>query len=739
MLAWKIAPALAMGNTVVLKPAEFTSLTALRFAELCRGDRPAAGRGEHHHRRRPHRRGARRRIPDVDKIAFTGSTEVGPHHPHGHRRAAARSSRSSWAASRRSSSSTTPTSTAWSRAWWTRSGSTRARSAAPARGSWCRRASPSGWSPSSRRGWRRSGSAIRSTRRWTWARSSRRSSSRRSRSWCAGARRRAPRCGSRRGAARTEGWFFPPTLFTEVSPAATIAQVEIFGPVVVLMTFRTPAEAVELANNTRYGLAASVWTENINLALDVAPAAQGRHGLDQLHQRVRRGERLRRLPRERVRARGRAGGAVGVREVGGRSGDGRTGGRAAGTAPKTRARRESARAASAADARAVRPPTAVFPPSTAPRSSTSAASRRGPTRATACRCSMPTGGGSARWGTATGRTSGTRSRRRTRRPGWARATAHNRAQVLYYLAENLAARADEFGRRLAAARRRRGRGRRARWRSSIERIYTYAAWADKYDGLVHHTPYPERHARHARADRRARRGLPGRRRRCSASSRPCCRPIAMGNTVVAVPSGALRRSPRPTSTRCSTPPMCRAAWSTSSPACATSWRRCSPRTTTWMAIWYFGTRRGVGRGRAASAGNMKRTWVDYGQGRDWTDPRRGRGRGVPGAGDPGQEHLGAVRGVSELPTERGSGARPLRRALAHDLHVPLRAAWPARPAFREAPQHSSPRSAPASRGAIRTISASRVSSVVTVSTAAVWPRSSPSATRSRPLSRRTIA
>src|SRR5687768_2679560 len=68
-----------------------------------------------------------------------------------------------------------------------------------------------------------------------------------------------------------EGWFFPPTLFTEVAPAATIAQVEIFGPVVVLMTFRTPAEAVELANNTRYGLAASVWTENINLALDIAP------------------------------------------------------------------------------------------------------------------------------------------------------------------------------------------------------------------------------------------------------------------------------------------------------------------------------------------------------------------------------------------------------------------------------------------------------------------------------------
>ena len=68
-----------------------------------------------------------------------------------------------------------------------------------------------------------------------------------------------------------EGMFYPPTLFTDVTPAATIAQVEIFGPVVVLMTFRTPAESVEIANNTRYGLAASVWSENLNTALDIAP------------------------------------------------------------------------------------------------------------------------------------------------------------------------------------------------------------------------------------------------------------------------------------------------------------------------------------------------------------------------------------------------------------------------------------------------------------------------------------
>jgi hypothetical protein len=68
-----------------------------------------------------------------------------------------------------------------------------------------------------------------------------------------------------------DGCFYPPTLFTNVAPSSTIAQVEIFGPVLVSMSFRTPEEAVALANNTPFGLAASIWSENINLALDVAP------------------------------------------------------------------------------------------------------------------------------------------------------------------------------------------------------------------------------------------------------------------------------------------------------------------------------------------------------------------------------------------------------------------------------------------------------------------------------------
>lgn len=72
----------------------------------------------------------------------------------------------------------------------------------------------------------------------------------------------------------TSGCFYPPTLLTDVSPSDQVVQEEIFGPVLVSMTFRTPAEAVALANNTRYGLAASIWSENINMAMHLAPQVQ---------------------------------------------------------------------------------------------------------------------------------------------------------------------------------------------------------------------------------------------------------------------------------------------------------------------------------------------------------------------------------------------------------------------------------------------------------------------------------
>ena len=154
-----------------------------------------------------------------------------------------------------------------------------------------------------------------------------------------------------------EGLFYPPTLLTNVAPSATCAQVEIFGPVLVAMSFRTPAEAIALANNTTFGLAASVWTENVNLALDMARKIKAGTVWINATNLFDAVERLRRLPRERLRPRGRARGDVRV---------------------------PAADARAAADHAAARRRAALRRRSwTAPRSSSSAASRRAPTRATA--------------------------------------------------------------------------------------------------------------------------------------------------------------------------------------------------------------------------------------------------------------------------------------------------------------------------------------------------------------------
>src|SRR5215213_855425 len=272
MLAWKIAPALATGNTVVLKPAEFTSLTALRFAELCAEiGLPAGvvnvitGDGRVGETLVTH--------PGVDKIAFTGSTEVG------------RLIRTATAGSGKKLSLELGGKSPFlvfpdadldsvvegvvDAIWFNQGQVCCAGSRILVQEGVAERLVPK---LKARMETLRVGEPL-------------------DKAIDMGAII-APvqlekieslvRRGEEEGAIRwqptwscpRDGWFYPPTLFTEVAPAATIAQVEIFGPVVVLMSFRTPAEAVELANNTRYGLAASLWTENINLALDVAPQLQ---------------------------------------------------------------------------------------------------------------------------------------------------------------------------------------------------------------------------------------------------------------------------------------------------------------------------------------------------------------------------------------------------------------------------------------------------------------------------------
>ncbi|MEN8895245.1 MAG: aldehyde dehydrogenase family protein [Yoonia sp.] len=452
MLAWKIAPALAMGNTVVLKPAEFTPMTAMVFCEICdQAGVPAGvvnivtGGGE---------TGAALVASDVDKIAFTGSTEVG------------RIIREQTAGSGKALS-----------------------------------LELGGKSPyivfedadidSAVEGlvdaiWFNQGQVCCAGSRLLvqegiadafYAKLKRRMS---------GLRIGDPldKCidvgaivdpsqrdmiaklvadnteGETFQTAAPEGCFYPPTLVTGLHPASHLMQTEIFGPVLVATTFRTPSEAVEIANNTRYGLAASVWSENINLALDIAPKltagivwVNGTNMMDA------------------------AAGFGGVRE----SGFGREGGwegLAGYTKPKGKAKPRTAAA-----------PFAGKDQPADPLDRTAKLYIGG-------KQARPDGGYSqpifGPKGAALGHVSiGSRKDIRNAVEAmngakkWSKSTGHLRAQILFYMAENLSARADEFGQRIKDLT---GKSGTAEVQDSIKALFTYAAWADKFDGQVHGVP-----------------------------------------------------------------------------------------------------------------------------------------------------------------------------------------------------------------------------------------------------------
>jgi aldehyde dehydrogenase (NAD+) len=615
MLAWKIAPALAMGNTVVLKPAEFTSLTALRFAELCQEVGLPAGvvnivtgdgrTGE-----------AIVSHPDVDKIAFTGSTDVGRLI----RTATAGSGKKlSLELGGKSPFIVFPDADLDSvvegvvDAIWFNQGQV------------CCAGS---------RILVQEGVAERLVAKLKGRMETLRVGDPLDKAVDMGAIiapvqlqkiQELVRRGQEEGAelwqpswsCPKDGWFYPPTLFTEVAPAATIAQVEIFGPVVVLMTFRTPVEAVELANNTRYGLAASLWTENINLALDVAPqlqagtvwinctnvfdAASGFGGY-------------------RESGFGREGGREGLREyvrwTEGEKAKGQAGERASRRSQKRVARGSS-------DRPTVRPSDRPLVP----------AIDRTPKLYIGGKQARPDAGYSLPVHDAAGRRIGEvgqGNRKDVRNAveaarkatGWARATAHNRAQVLYYIAENLAARSDEFARRIAsltgdevgAAR---------EVALAIERIYSYAAWADKYDGLVHQTPF--RNVTLAMPEPIGVLGIIGPESPALLGFLSAVLPaIAMGNTVVAVPSS---RAPLPATD------LYQVLDTSDLPPGVVNIVTGLPEELAPVlaahddvdGVWYFGTAEGGAEVERLSSGNMKRTWVDHGRARDWTDALQGEG------------------------------------------------------------------------------------------------------------------
>jgi aldehyde dehydrogenase (NAD+) len=656
MLAWKLAPALAMGNTVVLKPAEFTSVTAIAFAEIVQsaGLPPGVvnivtGDG---------RTGELIVKAPVEKIAFTGSTEVGRII---RRQTAGSGKRLSLELGGKSpfvvfddadldSVVEGVVDAIWfnqgqvccagSRLLVQESVAERLLTKLRARMEKLRVGDPLDKAVDI-------GAIIAPVQLEKIQRLVQQGIDEGAKIW------------QPSWACPTDGYFFPPTLFTEVAPAATIAQVEIFGPVLVAMTFRTPAEAVALANNTAYGLAASVWSENINLALDVA-----------------RGIKAGTIWINSTNVFDAASGFGGYRE----SGYGREGGREglyeylqprweaaeggagtsadeqpAGTGERANGRGRRARVQTASAASSTSPnghdsphvaPVASPSPRTFARASSGHPAGLGEEDALPAIDRTPKlfiGGKQSRPdssysreiygsdGTLLGEV-GEGNRKDIRNAveaanaalgGWSGATGHARAQILYYIAENLSARAAEFAGRITAQTGRTAGDAADEVERAIERLFTYAAWADKYDGAIHSTPLrgmtlavhePVGVLGLACPDEYPLLGLVS----------LIAPPIALGNAVVAIPS---ERHPLSATDFY-------AVLETSDVPAGVVNIVTGPRDTLAKVlaqhdnvdgIWYFGPAEGAAAVEAASTGNMKRTWVSSGRPRDWRSSEQGEG------------------------------------------------------------------------------------------------------------------
>ncbi len=472
MLAWKVAPALAAGNTVVLKPAEHTPLTALLFAEIAREAglpdgvlNVVTGAGATGAALVAH--------PDVDKVAFTGSTEVG------------RRIREATAGSGKGLTLELGGKSPFLvfedadldgavegvvDAIWFNQGQVCCAGS--------RLLLQEGIADAFHAKLRRRMETLRVgdplDKAIDMGAIVAPVQLERIRELCAVGEAEGATCWQPSWAVPEEGLFFPPTLFENVDPASTLARVEIFGPVLVSTTFRTPAEAVELANDSRYGLAASVWSEDVNLCLHVAPELEAGvvwvNGTNQFDA---------------------AAGFGGVRE----SGFGREGGRE-GMVAYLVPSHERARPDEDDDAFAP-PPSASL--GGGPAGEDGPGIDRTAKLYLGGKQKRPDGNyvyavvgadgthlGEAGLGNRKDVRDAVESARKA--SAWSEATAHLRAQVLYYLAENLAVREDEFADRIRALTGTNGAKARREVRLSVERLFAYAGWADKMDGDVHAVP-----------------------------------------------------------------------------------------------------------------------------------------------------------------------------------------------------------------------------------------------------------
>ena len=613
MLSWKIAPALAMGNTVVLKPAEFTSLTALLFAEICAsvglppgvvniitGDgRVGAAMVAH---------------ADVNKIAFTGSTEVG------------RIIRTATAGTQKKLS-----------------------------------LELGGKSPFIVFDDADLDSAVEGVVDAIWFNQGQ--------VCCAGsrllvqegvadkmykklrARMEKLRVGDpldkavdigaivdpsqlkqiqdkvARGVAEgatlmqptwsvpTTGCFYPPTLLTNVSPASSAAQQEIFGPVLAAMTFRTPEEAVKLANNTRYGLAATIWSEDINLALDLA--TQIKAGTVWINS-TNLLDAAAGFGGYRESGFGREGGKEGLYEYVKRKSTDKNVAEAVARGQLEGNKRSSAGAKSPASARLSGHKCSSTPANSRLLLTIPAIDRTAKMFING-KQARPDGGLSLNiyspeknliGEVGAGNRKDIRNAVEAARgaaSGWASATAHNRAQVIYFVAENLAARAAEFASRITQQTGASASAAHAEVEASIEHLFTAAAWADKYDGRIHGVP--QRNVTLAINEPMGVLAilLPDD-NPLLAFAALAAPALAMGNAIVVVPSPTYPLTTTDLYQVIETsdvPP--------GSVNIVTGYRDELANTLAGHddvdAIWYAGGTDGLTAVQKASAGNMKRTWI----------------------------------------------------------------------------------------------------------------------------------
>jgi aldehyde dehydrogenase (NAD+) len=604
MLAWKVAPALAMGNTVVLKPAEFTPSTAVLFAEMC--SEIGLPHGVFNLVLGDHKAGeALTQHAEVGKLAFTGSTEVGR-------------------ILRRATAGTGKKLTL----------------------------ELGGKSPFIVFEDSDLDSAVEGLVDAIWFNQGQ--------VCCAGSRLLVQESVAERLYARirarmaklivgdpmdkgvdmgalvdqvqlervrsmvgqgveeggslwqapcelpARGYYYPPSLVTDVQPSSILAQEEIFGPVLVSMTFRTPSEAVALANNSRYGLAASVWTENINLALDIAPQLKaGTVWVNCTNQFDA------------------AAGFGGYRE----SGFGREGGKE-GLYAYLKPFWESRLSKDPVQQLPRFIPVEEIPGHEAPEIDRTAKLYIGGRQV------RPDGGYSNAAYDAQGRViaeipAGNRKDIRNAveaaraASGWTSTSAHNRAQVIYYIAENLSARSDEFAARIARLSGVDESSARQELELCISRIYSYAAMADKYDSRVHSTPF--RNVTLAMKEPLGVIGIVAPQEAALVGLVSTVMPaIAMGNRVVVVPSQhyALLATDFYQVLETSDLPGGVINIVTGDPDVLSE---VLARHYDIEGMWYWGSRKGARRVEEESAASMKRTWVNYGLYHDWYDPEQGQG------------------------------------------------------------------------------------------------------------------